>query len=84
MRWIYMRLLFSMLTIIFAILGLTKMLSNDFAMPLTFVCLAITNFVTSKEYKDMGKKRSSACFLLLGIFLLLVTIYNTASTIWGI
>ena len=79
-----LKLLFSALTVAFAILGLTKALSTDITMPITFVCLATTMFITSKEYKDKLQKSSAVYFLLLGIFLLIVTAYNVASLIWGI
>ncbi len=78
------KLFFSALTVAFGILGLTKALSYDITMPITFLFLSITIFITSKEYRDNGQKRSALYFLLLGIFLLLVTIYNTASVIWHI
>ena len=79
-----LKLFFSVLTVAFAILGLTKALSTDITMPIMFVCLAITMFITSKEYKDKEQKNISIYFLLLGIFLLIVTAYNVASMIWGI
>ena len=79
-----LKLLFSALTVAFAILGLTKALSTDITMPITFVCLATTMFITSKEYKDKQQKTTAIYFLLLGIFLLIVTSYNVASMIWGI
>ena len=78
------KLVFSSLTVAFAILGLTKALSYDIAMPITFVCLAVTMFISSKECKDNKQKLSALSFLLLGIFLLIVTVYNTVSIIWGI
>lgn len=78
------KLFFSALTVAFAILGLTKALSTDITMPITFVCLATTMFITSKEYKDKQQKTTAIYFLLLGIFLLIVTSYNVASMIWGI
>ena len=78
------KLFFSALTVVFAILGLTKALSTDITMPITFVCLATTMFITSKEYKDKQQKTTAIYFLLLGIFLLIVTSYNVASMIWGI
>ena len=81
---INLKLFFSALTVAFAILGLTKAVSTDITMPIMFVCLAITMFITSKEYKDKKQKSTSIYFLLLGIFLLLVTAYNVASMIWGI
>lgn len=79
-----LKMFFSALTVAFAILGLTKALSTDITMPIMFVCLAITMFITSKEYKDKEQKNTAVYFLLLGIFLLLVTAYNIASIIWGV
>lgn len=78
------KLLFSSLTGAFAILGLTKALSYDISMPIMFVCMVVTMFITAKEYKDNNQKKLALYFLLLGIFLLVVTLYNTGSKIWGI
>ena len=79
-----LKLFFSALTVSFAILGLTKALSTDNTMPIMFVCLANTMFITSKEYKDKQQKNSAIYFLLLGVFLLAVTLYNVASIVLGI
>ena len=79
-----LKLLFSALTVAFAILGLTKAISTDITMPIMFICLSITMFITSKEYKEKEQKGTAIYFMLLGIFLLLVTAYNVASLIWGI
>ena len=79
-----LKLFFSALTVAFGILGLTKALSTDITMPITFICLSITMLITSKEYQDKKQKKSALHFLLLGIFLLMVTAYNIASLIWGI
>ncbi len=79
-----LKLFFSSLTVSFGILCLTKALSTDISMPITFVSLAITIFITAKEYKDKHQKSTAVYFLLLGIFLLAVTAYNVASLIWGI
>ena len=79
-----LKLFFSALTVAFAILGLTKAVSTNITMPIMFVCLSTTMFITSKEYKDKKQKNTSVYFLLLGIFLLIVTAYNVASLIWGI
>lgn len=78
------KLFFSALTVAFGILGLTKALSYEITMPITFLCLAVTMFITSKEYKDNAQKRSALYFLLLAVFLLVVTVYNVVSIIWGI
>ena len=79
-----LKLFFSALTVAFAILGLTKALTTDITMPIMFVCLATTMFITSKEYKDKQQKSTAVYFLLLGIFLLIVTAYNVVSLILGI
>lgn len=79
-----LKLFFSALTVAFATLGLTKALSTDITMPIMFICLAITMFITSKEYKDKEQKNTAVYFLLLGMFLLIVTAYNVASIIWEI
>ena len=79
-----LKLFFSALTVDFAILGLTKAVSTNITMPIMFVCLSTTMFITSKEYKDKQQKNTAVYFLLLGLFLLIVTAYNVASLIWGI
>ncbi|MBQ2855312.1 MAG: hypothetical protein IJE81_07555 [Oscillospiraceae bacterium] len=79
-----LKLFFSALTVAFAILGLTRALSTDITLPITFVCLAITMFITAKEYSSKQEKSNAIYFGLLGTFLLIVTAYNVASMIWGI
>ena len=78
------KILFSALTVAFAILGLAKALSTDITMPIMFICLVITMFITAKEYKELNQKNTAVYFFLLGIFLLVITVYNLASIIWGI
>ena len=68
-----LKLFFSAVTVAFAILGLTKALSTDITMPITFICFATTMFITSKEYKENQQKNTAVYFLLLGLFLLIVT-----------
>lgn len=79
-----LKLFFSALTVAFATLGLTKALSTDITMPIMFICLAITMFITSKEYKDKEQKNTAVYFLLLEIFLTIITAYNVVSMILGI
>lgn len=78
------KILFSALTVAFAILGLTKALSTDITMPIMFICMVITMFITAKEYKDLKQRNTAVYFMIVGIFLLVVTVYNLASIIWGI
>lgn len=79
-----LKLLFSSLTVAFAILGITRAIPTDISMPVMFACMAITMLISAKEYKDNGHKRSAVYFLLLGVFLIAVCAYNTASIILGI
>lgn len=79
-----LKLFLSALTVAFAILGITKALSTDITMPIMFVCLTTTMFITSKEYKGKQQKGTAVYFLLVGMFLLVVTVYNVASILWGI
>lgn len=76
-----LKLFFSALTVAFAILGLTKALSYDITMPITFLCLTVTMFITSKENQIKGQKKSALYFLILGIFLFVITAYNTVTTL---
>ena len=41
-------------------------------------------FITSNEYKDKKEKNTAIYFLLLGIFLLIITTYNVVLLICGI
>ncbi len=66
----------SIFTIGFAVLGLTGILEYDISLPVMFVCLGLTNLVTSREYYDKGDKKSAKYFLILSIFIFGVTIIN--------
>lgn len=79
-----LKLFFSALTVAISILVLTKAFSTNILMPLMFICLTVTMFITAKEYKDNKQKNTAIYFLLLGVFLLIVTIYNVVSLIWNI
>ena len=79
-----LKLFFSALTVAISILVLTKAFSTYILMPLMFICLTVTMFITAKEYKDNKQKNTAIYFLLLGVFLLIVTIYNVVSLIWNI
>ena len=78
------KLFFSAFTVAFGILGLTNALSFEISMPIMFVSMAISMFITSKEYKDKEQKGTAGYFLVLGIFLLVVTVYNVISVLWNI
>lgn len=79
-----LKLILSGLTVAFAILGLTKAISTDISMPITFVCLALTEGVMAYDTNKRGDKKGAILYLVLAILLIAVTIYNVASKIWGI
>ncbi len=71
-----LKVVFSALVIVFAILGLTGVLDYDISQPVMFLCLGLTNLITSKEYHDKGDKKSAKYFLILSIFIFGVTIVS--------
>lgn len=74
-----LRLIFSILTIVFATLGITKVLSFDISLPLMFISMILTFLVCSKEYYDEGSKRESYIFLGVAIFIAVITAFNIIS-----
>lgn len=63
-------------TIAFAVLGLTGTLEYDMSLPIMFAGLGLTDLVTAKEYYDKGEKKSAKYFLILSIFIFGVIIIN--------
>ena len=74
-----LRLIFSILTVVFASLGLAKILSYDISLPLMFISMILTFLVWSKECYDKGSKRDSYIFLGVAIFIAAITVFNTIS-----
>ena len=74
-----LRLIFSILTVVFASLGLAKILSYDISLPLMFVSMILTFLVWSKECYDKGSKRDSYIFLGVAIFIAAITAFNIIS-----
>ena len=74
-----LRLIFSILTVVFASLGLAKILSYEISLPLMFISMVLTFLVWSKECYDKGSKRDSYIFLGVAIFIALVTAFNLIS-----
>ncbi len=76
-----LKLIFSILTVVFASLGLAKILSYDISLPLMFVSMILTFLVWSKECYDKGSKRDSYIFLGVAIFIAAITAFNIISTL---
>lgn len=69
-----LKLIFSLLTILFAILGLAGVLDYDISQPMMFTFLGLLNLVTAKEYSDKGDRKSAKYLLILGLFIIVVII----------
>ena len=76
-----LRLIFSILTVVFASLGLAKILSYDISLPLMFISMILTFLVWSKECYDKGAKRDSHIFLGVAIFIAAITVFNIISNL---
>lgn len=64
-----LKIIFTVLTILFAVLGLMGVLEYDISQPIIFTCLGLLNVITAKEYNSRGDKKSAKYFLILGIFI---------------
>lgn len=47
---------FSALTVIFALLGVTNILDYDFSLPMMFICLGLAMLMNAKERYAKGEK----------------------------
>lgn len=73
------KMICSVLTIIFAVSGLMKLLPYDVSSPVMFVFLGLTMLVNAKECYDKGAKRDAIFFVGTAIFVYAVTAYNLIS-----
>jgi len=78
------KIILSILVILFAILGLTKILSFNISQPIMFFALATLLLLRSFEYKTSGDKSGFILTLLTAIFLYIVTFYNAFTIIYVI
>lgn len=70
------KFLLFIITILFAILGLMKILSFDIANPIMFTSLATLLLVRSIEYKKSREKNGYILTFLATLFVYAVVIYN--------
>ena len=78
------KIILSILVILFAILGLTKILSFNISQPIMFFALATLLLLRSFEYKTSGDKSGFILTLLTAIFVYIVTFYNAFTIIYVI
>ena len=62
-----LKIIFTVLTILLAILGLSGVLEYDTSQPIMFTCLGLVYLITAKEYSNKGDKKSSKYFLICSI-----------------
>lgn len=75
------KIILSILVILFAILGLTRILSFNISQPIMFFALATLLLLRSFEYKTSGDKSGFILTLLTAIFVYIVTFYNAFTII---
>lgn len=71
--------IFTVLTIIFASLGLMNIMSYDITMPIMFVFMGFTFLTNAKDCYDKGAKKDAMIFAGVAIFVYAVTAYNLIS-----
>lgn len=70
------KILLSIITILFAALGLVKVLPFDIANPIMFTSLATLLILRSVEYKKSREKSGFILTCLTAVFVYIVVIYN--------
>lgn len=69
------KIVLSIITILFAILGLTKVLSFDITNPIMFTSLATLLLLRSVEYKNNRDRSGFVLTCLTAVFVYFVVIY---------
>ena len=70
------KILLSIITILFAVLGLTKVLLFDITNPIMLTSLATLLLLRSVEYKNSREKNGFVLTCLTAVFVYVVVIYN--------
>ena len=73
------KVIFTVLTIISASLGLMNIISYDVTMPIMIVFMGLTLLTNAKDCHDKGAKKDAIIFVGLAIFVYAVTAYNLIS-----
>lgn len=71
--------IFTVLTIIFASLGLMNIVSYDITLPIMFVFMGLALLTNAKDCYDKGVKKDAIIFAGIAIFIYAVTAYNLIS-----
>ena len=70
------KIILSIVTMLFALLGLLKVISFDIANPIMFLALATLLVLRSIEYKKSRENSSFILTVITAVFLYVIVIYN--------
>ena len=70
------KIILSIVTMLFALLGLLKVISFDIANPIMFLALATLLVLRGIEYKKSRENSSFILTVITSVFLYVVVIYN--------
>lgn len=73
--------IFSVLTILFAAVGLLRLVSFDISMPIMFIFFGLSMLANAKERYDKGEKGEAMGFGGIAVLLYAVTAYNLISRV---
>ena len=73
--------IFSVLTILFAAVGLLRLVSFDISMPIMFIFFGLSMLANAKELYDKGEKGEAMGFGGIAVLLYAVTAYNLISRV---
>lgn len=73
------KIIFTSLTVIFALLGLMNIISFYITMPIMFIFMGLTLLTNAKDCYDKGAKKDAVIFAGTAIFVYAVTAYNLIS-----
>lgn len=67
-----LKLIFSLLAVLFAVMGLTNVLPYTITNPIMMLCLSGTFFMNAVEYYNMGNLKSAKYYALLGVVIVFI------------
>lgn len=70
------KIILSIITMLFAVIGLVKILPFDIANPIMLVSLATLLLLISIEYKNNREKTSSIVICLTAVFVYVLVLYS--------
>ena len=77
-----LKIVSTVMVILFAILGLMGTLEYDISQPIMFTGLGILNLITAKEFNDKDDNKSAKYFLILSVFIFGVLIVTLVGRVF--